>query len=166
MSLQEERSAMQPVRDVASEMTDRSRDVMAETRDQAQRMAHETGEEVRRQLDERGGQLAERLRTMSDQLGALREGRTDEAQPMMRYVDDARSMMTQWASRLESGGVQGLSDDLRRFARRRPGVFLAGAGVAGFLAGRMVRAGAEARADAASDDRRMVQSEPAWGREV
>ena len=39
----------------------------------------------------------------------------------------------QVASRLEEGGVQGVGDDLRRFARRQPGLFLAAAGVAGFV---------------------------------
>jgi hypothetical protein len=35
--------------------------------------------------------------------------------------------------------VQGVGGDLRRFARRQPGLFLAAAGVAGFVMTRMLR---------------------------
>jgi hypothetical protein len=45
----------------------------------------------------------------------------------------------QVASRLEECGVQGVGDDLRRFARRQPGLFLAAAGVAGFVVTRLLR---------------------------
>ena len=45
----------------------------------------------------------------------------------------------QVASRLEEGGVQGVGDDLRQFARRQPGLFLAAAGLAGFVVTRTLR---------------------------
>ena len=48
--------------------------------------------------------------------------------------------MTSFADRLEQGPDVVL-DDIRRFARNRPMVFLACAGGLGFLAGRLVRAG-------------------------
>jgi hypothetical protein len=38
--------------------------------------------------------------------------------------------------------VQGVAEDLRRFARRQPGLFLAGAGIAGFVVARLLRSGA------------------------
>jgi hypothetical protein len=43
--------------------------------------------------------------------------------------------------RMEQGGLQSVADELRSFARRQPGVFLLGAGLAGFLAARLLRAG-------------------------
>jgi hypothetical protein len=52
------------------------------------------------------------------------------------------------ATRLEEGGVQGVGDDLRRFARRQPGLFLAAAGLAGFVVTRMLRS---AQADGPSN---------------
>jgi hypothetical protein len=44
-----------------------------------------------------------------------------------------------FAGRLEQGGVQGIGEDLTSFARRRPVLFLAAAGVAGFAVTRMLR---------------------------
>ena len=44
------------------------------------------------------------------------------------------------ASKLDDGGVDAVMSDLKRFARRRPAVFLAGALGAGFVAGRLLKA--------------------------
>jgi hypothetical protein len=43
------------------------------------------------------------------------------------------------ASRVERDGIDGLLDDVRSYARRRPGTFLVAAGVAGFVVGRLAR---------------------------
>jgi hypothetical protein len=43
------------------------------------------------------------------------------------------------ASRIGDGGYQGAIDDVKRFARNRPGMFLLGALGAGFVVGRMVK---------------------------
>jgi hypothetical protein len=66
----------------------------------------------------------------------------------MTYVDDARSRIGRLAGELEQRGPEGLAEDLSRFARRRPGAFLLGAGLVGFAAGRVVRAGAATRSEA------------------
>ena len=81
------------------------------------------------------------MRTLSDQVSALAEGRPDDAGPLAGYLDDAQVRVSSIADRLEQGGPQGLLDDVTAFARRRPIVFLAAAGAAGFLAGRLARAG-------------------------
>ena len=46
-----------------------------------------------------------------------------------------------FAERLDTNGPQGLLDDVTLFARRRPIVFLAAAAGAGFMIGRLARAG-------------------------
>jgi hypothetical protein len=48
---------------------------------------------------------------------------------------------------MEQGGPQGVLDDVSRFARRRPGMFLAGAAGIGFVVGRLVRAGVASQED-------------------
>jgi hypothetical protein len=45
---------------------------------------------------------------------------------------------------MDQRGVEGVLDDVRSFARRRPGVFLLGAGIAGFAVGRLVRGAKDA----------------------
>jgi len=47
---------------------------------------------------------------------------------------------TRAADKLETGGVDAALADLKRFARRRPGLFLMGAMGAGFAAGRLLKA--------------------------
>jgi hypothetical protein len=84
---------------------------------------------------------------LSDQLSALQQGRPSEAGPLAGYVEDARSRVTSLADRLESGGAAGLVEDVTAFARRRPGMFVAGAVVAGFLLGRLVRGGVASNSD-------------------
>ena len=58
------------------------------------------------------------------------------------------------ASRMEQGGAQGVVDDVTRFARRRPGAFLAGAAGVGFVVGRLVRAGAASQRERRTVDQR------------
>ena len=58
-----------------------------------------------------------------------------------------QSQLRRLASRMEQGGAQGVVEDVTRFARRRPGAFLAGAAGVGFVVGRLVRAGAASQQD-------------------
>ena len=76
---------------------------------------------------------------MSQQLVALADGRPESAGPLAGYLYDAEDQVRRLASRLEQGGPQGVIDDVTRFARRRPGLFLTGAMAAGFLVGRAMR---------------------------
>ena len=84
---------------------------------------------------------------MSDQLQALTEGRPGDAGPLAGYVTDARQQVASFASRLEDRGIEGVVDDVARFARRRPGVFLLAAAGAGFVVGRFVRSGVSVARD-------------------
>jgi hypothetical protein len=70
-----------------------------------------------------------------------------------RYVALAGDTLGDVADRLRSGDVESLVGDVQRFARRRPGVFLAAAAGAGFLTARLVRdtAGSDAGDTAGSD---------------
>jgi hypothetical protein len=77
---------------------------------------------------------------LSEQVAALADGQPDRAGSLPRYLEEAQEHVRGLASRLEQGGSQGIVDDMSRFARRRPGLFLAGAVGAGFVVGRVVRA--------------------------
>jgi hypothetical protein len=95
---------------------------------------------------------------LSDQVGALASGRPADAGQLGGYLEDARGQIGQLASRIEQGGLDGLLNDVSRFARRRPGVFLAAAAGAGFLIGRLVRAGVSVSGNGSESD---TQQEPA-----
>jgi hypothetical protein len=97
----------------------------------------QTRQEVRQHAEERTHQAAGGLRTLSEQVAALAHGRPEQAGSLPGYLEDAQHHVQRWSSRLEEAGPQGIIDDLTRLARRRPGMFLAGAVGAGFLVGRM-----------------------------
>jgi hypothetical protein len=128
-------------KDVASEVKTEARAVANEASDQARRLYSTTKDELAGQAQAKTEQAAQGLRRLSDQMGALAEGRMEEAGPLQGYARDAQDRLMQFAGRLENGGAQGLLDDVTRFARRRPLVFIGACAGAGFLLTRFVRAG-------------------------
>jgi hypothetical protein len=81
------------------------------------------------------------MRRIGDGINALAEGRPEDAGPVAGYARDAAARVGDMAQRLESRGYDGMVQDVSAFARRRPGVFLAGAGLLGFAVGRVIRSG-------------------------
>jgi hypothetical protein len=120
---------------VATEAQAQVKNVLSDARDAA-------GKQVQAQ----GEQLTSALASVRDQVQALAEGRPEAAGPVADYARQAADQLDTAVSRLQTGGLPAIADDLQRFARRRPGVFLAGAVVSGFLAGRLLRAGKDAGA--------------------
>ncbi len=108
-----------------------------DAKDKATNVAHD----VRRELETQGDAQARRAASALHSVGVQLHGMADSGQPgavrdvTRQLADKSRQV----ASRLEEGGVQGVGDDLRRFARRQPGLFLAAAGLAGFVVTRVLR---------------------------
>jgi uncharacterized phage infection (PIP) family protein YhgE len=113
--------------------------VASEAKAQAQSLMNDTRQQLRAQADEQATKVAGSLRQLSDELRAISEGRTEEAGTVGNYLRDAGSQLEQFASRIDTQGVEGIVGDMQRFARRRPAAFLLGAAGAGFLAGRLFR---------------------------
>jgi hypothetical protein len=128
----------------ASELKDTATEhasaVAAEAKEQARTVFDETRGEVTRQLDEQGRRLGEAVRTASEQVRSMADrGEPGVVSDVTRQIGDGLANV---ARTVEEGGIQGVADDLRQFARRQPGLFLAGAGIAGFLVARLLRSGA------------------------
>lgn len=139
------------VKRVASEAADKARSVAGEAKQQISGLVQQARDELQMQSRDRSRQAAGGLRTLSDQLHALTEGRTADAGPLAGYVTDARDQVASFASRLEDRGIEGVVDDISRFARRRPGMFLIAAAGAGFLVGRLVRSGVSVAREGSPD---------------
>lgn len=139
-------------KDAASEVATQAKVVAGEAKRQIGTVVDQTRRELSQQADERTRQAAGGLRTLADQASALADGRPDDAGPLAGYLGEAQTRVSNFAERLETGGPQGLLDDVSDFARRRPIVFLAVAGGAGFMVGRLARAGRAVQQDKASDD--------------
>ncbi|GGT85075.1 hypothetical protein GPZ77_32605 [Streptomyces sp. QHH-9511] len=110
---------------VVGEATSQARDLVGELRDQLQGQAHSQTQN-----------LAQNVRRLADELREMSESGKPEssAAGVVRQLADGGHQV---ASRLEQRGPDGLVGDLQDFARRRPGVFLAGAALAGFAVARV-----------------------------
>jgi hypothetical protein len=138
-------TASEGVREVADEVKAQAQAVAGEARQQFDDLVGQARAEFRQQAEQRNEQAASRLRSLSEQLVALAEGRTESAGSLVGYLRDVDGQVRNLATRLEQRGPDGVVEDLSGFARRRPGVFLAGAVGIGFVIGRAARAGSAAQ---------------------
>lgn len=141
-------TAAEGAKDVVGEAKREATDVARTAQDEARRMFGEATGELRTQADSQTDRLAGGLRTVSSQLQAAASGKPLDEGMVRDLAEQAGARVNDIAERLSSGGIDGVVDDVTRFARRRPGLFLASAGAAGFLAGRLLRG---AQADAKDD---------------
>ncbi|MFF5389492.1 hypothetical protein ACFY5H_14095 [Streptomyces sp. NPDC013012] len=109
--------------------------VVGEAAAQAKDLAGELRTQLQDQAETQTQRLAENVRRLSQELRELGEN----GKPDSTVADLARRAADgghQVASHMEKRGPDGLVSDLRDFARRRPGAFLAGAALAGFVVAR------------------------------
>ena len=125
----------------ASVAQDEAKQVASDVRDQARGLLTETRTQVEDQSRTQRDRLVETIRGFSDDLDGMAEQRSGLASDAAREVAArARS----FGQRLDGREPTELLDDLRAFARRRPGMFLAGSVIAGVVVGRFLRGSREA----------------------
>ncbi|MDQ3305272.1 MAG: NAD(P)/FAD-dependent oxidoreductase [Actinomycetota bacterium] len=124
-------------------MADTSREQVAqvaqELSDQARYLLDETKAQLQDQAQAQSERLAEALHRLGEEAQALAEGRADDAPTLRDYVRKAADKLEEIADDLESESAEGLLEDVQTLARRRPGLYLVGAGAAGLVVGRLVR---------------------------
>lgn len=135
------RTAKQDVRELAGTVRSQAEQVKGELAGQARGMLAETQGQLQAQADMQASRLASALFQVGGQAVALAEGRPEQAGPLVDYAEQAATWLDDRASYIEERGLEGLATDVVDFARRRPGLFLAGAAVVGFGVGRLVRSG-------------------------
>ena len=139
--------AKETVAEAAGEAIQQTKAVAGEARQHVASLVDQTKSDLQQQTQQRVQRASSSLRTLSGQLRSLREGKPQEAGPLHHYLIDAEQHVSTWAQRLETGGPELVLQDVRAFARRKPGAFLAAAIGAGFVAGRLARVGAAAAHD-------------------
>lgn len=122
---------------VASTAGDEARQVATEAKDQARRLFEQTRTELTDRATSEQDRLAQGLRQLSDQLSQM-AGHADDG-VARDLVGDAAGRAGELAGWLEHRDPGAVLDEARRFARRRPGTFLAVAAGLGVVAGRMSR---------------------------
>jgi len=136
------RTAQQDVRQLAGTVRSQAEQVKGELAGQARGMLAETQDQLQAQADMQASRLASAIFQVGSQAVALSEGRPEQAGPLVDYAEQAATWLDDRASYIEERGLEGLATDVVDFARRRPGMFLAGAAVVGFGVGRLLRSGA------------------------
>ncbi|MFK0170559.1 hypothetical protein ACIQU5_17285 [Streptomyces sp. NPDC090306] len=125
--------------DVARTAKDQAASTAHEATTQARDMAGQLREQLQNQSRAQAKQLAANVRRLADELHDMSEnGKPDSTTTtVVRQLADGGR---QAAAHLENRGPEGIVEDLRGFARRKPGLFLVGAAVAGFAAARVGKA--------------------------
>jgi hypothetical protein len=144
-------SAKAGAQEVAHEARQQGMQLAQEATQQFQTVAQEASTQLREQASSQTERAAQQLRSLSDQARAFAEGRTEEAGQLPAYAQQATEKLSDFAQRLETGGIDGVMSDARQFARRRPGTFLLACGIAGFAAGRMLRGAKAVQGDTSTD---------------
>jgi len=130
------------VRDAGSQIaqtaTGQARQVVSETGHQARDLLGEVKGQARGQASAQQHKAAEQLRTVADELSemAAKGGQSGLATEVAQQAAERVRGVASWLGQREPGD---LLDEVRNFARRRPGAFLIGAAVAGAVAGRLTR---------------------------
>lgn len=130
---------------VAGVAKDEARNVVEEGKQQAAGLIDEAMSQVDEQARTQRDRVVQTLRSFGDDLEKMASGEQPDsgmAQDLARQVADrARD----FSSRMDGREPTELLDEVRSFARRRPGTFLLGAVAAGVVAGRLTRGAKKAK---------------------
>jgi hypothetical protein len=130
-------TAAQAGSQVASTAADQAKQVTAETRRQAQDLVQQARQQVQDQARNGQQKAGQGLSEIAQQLRTMVDGGETPSGPAADLVRQAGDKVEQFAGWLQDREPGDLVNEVRSFARRKPGVFLLGAAVAGVVAGRL-----------------------------
>jgi len=127
-------------RQVAQTAKEEARGVASEAKNQARDLVGEARTQLRDQASTQQNNLAGWLQSMSEELRGMadRSGEPGQgvASSLVNQASSRSGDIADWLQRHEPADIL---DEVSRFARRRPGLFLAIAAAAGLVAGRLAR---------------------------
>src|SRR6266508_2662773 len=127
-------TAVEQAREVASETGRQARDLLAETRTQ-----------LRDQAQSQQQRAVDGLRALADELQQMAEKGGQSGSVATELAHNAADRVHGLARWLDQRSPGAMVEEVRSFARRRPGAFLMGAAFAGVIAGRLTRGAAAAQ---------------------
>ncbi|HUR23196.1 MAG TPA: hypothetical protein VMZ73_04925 [Acidimicrobiales bacterium] len=144
-------TATEGAKQVASEAAAQVTEVTRQATDQARELVSQAQSQLHEQATSQTDRAAGNLFDFGRQLRALGDGQPDEAGFAADAARQLAGKVEEIADRVQQKGFDGVVDDLRSFARRRPGAFLASAVATGFVVGRLGRGAQVAQSDGESD---------------
>ena len=140
----------------AGDLTQTSAEQAKEVASEAKRQARDLAGEARQQLKDQSGQQRQRaassLRTVGDELRQMAD-RSETGGLGAELARQASDRAQAFANRIENTEPGDFLEEVRSFARQRPGVFLLGAALAGVAVGRLTRGAIEAHQDDSNGSR-------------
>ncbi len=139
---QEGTAVAQHARQAAGEVRSTAREqvgqVAHEATGQAKHVVHDMRERVASEAEEQARRVSRQIDRIADELGSMADGSGPDSLTAgaLRQVSDAGRQAARY---LDERGARGLLDSAQDFARRKPGTFLIGAAVAGFLVARAAK---------------------------
>lgn len=130
--------ALGEVDDLRVEVGDELREVAGEARQHVGDIASTAAQELKAQADQQATRAGAGLEGIARQLSAMARS-SDEQGVVPDLVASLGTQVEDLATRMQDGSFDEVVDDVRRFARRRPGLFLLAAAGAGFAASRVLR---------------------------
>lgn len=152
-------TAADQAKQTAGTAADQGRQVADVAQGEARKVASEATTQVRGLVQETTSQLEDQGRTQRDRLVEVLRSLGDDLEKMASSADNSMAAnlahevadrSRDLSSRLDGREPRDLLEDVRSFARRKPGVFLAGSLVAGVVAGRLARGAKDANDSSSS----------------
>lgn len=128
--------------DIASSAKDQARSLTDEARTEAQHLTGDVRDRLQEEARSQTRRASENLRQWSQDLDSMAD-RGESQSPVPGVVHQVAQSGIGAADFLDDKGVDGLVEEAKSFARRRPLAFLAGAAVVGFAIGRVIKAAPE-----------------------
>ncbi|WP_052684529.1 hypothetical protein [Lentzea aerocolonigenes] len=123
---------------VGDTVADQAGYVTREAADQARNVVRDVRERVAAEAEDQAVRVSKQLGRLADELGEM-AGTAPSSSMSAGAIRSVADTSRQAARFLDERGAQGLLDSARDYARRKPGTFLLGAAVAGFLVGRVAK---------------------------
>ncbi|MFD0802236.1 hypothetical protein ACFQZU_13050 [Streptomonospora algeriensis] len=135
--------------EVGSTAKEHAEGLVGDARTQAGHVAEDVQSRIMSEAHSQSQRFGENLRQWSSELESMAE-HGEEGSPVQQVVRQAAQGGHGAADYLDERGVDGLLEEAKDFARRRPVAFLVGAAVAGFTVGRVLKASSAEPQQAAS----------------
>jgi len=136
--------AVQSGTQVAATAMEQGSQVVAEAASQARDLLGEVRGQASTQASAQKDRAASSLRDIANELESMVNGQGAQGGVASELARQASTRVHDVASWIDSREPADLLEDVKNFARRRPGTFLLGAAIAGVLAGRATRGGVAA----------------------
>ncbi len=140
--------AKESTKGVASTAASEAKDVAREAKTQLRQLLDQLGGEATQQASGQTQRAVQGLRSLGSELSGMADGQQGGSGMASGLARQGASQLDAAANWLDGRQPGELLDEVRSFARRRPGTFIAGAALLGLIGGRMTRG---LTADSSSD---------------